>query len=179
MFSVFMYAFNALMPILILIFLGFFLRKTNFLTDSFLDVGNRLMFRIALPSMLFVNVYNGIDSFDDIKWSSVVFSVIMVHIIFVLGLVVAILFVKDKKKKGVILQCSFRSNCAIIGLVLAEGLGGPEAVAVVGLLAGFAVIMFNVLAVVSLTVFLDSEKTHSCIPFFLQNPYLILFIILK
>ena len=159
MISVFMYAFNALMPILILIFLGFFLKKINFLTDSFLDVGNRLMFRIALPAMLFVNVYNGIDSFTDIRWSSAIFAVIMVSIVFILGLVVAILFVKDKKKKGVVLQCSFRSNCAIIGLVLADGLGGPEAVAVMGLLTGFAVIMFNVLAVVSLTVFTDDEKT--------------------
>ena len=157
MFSVFMYAFNALAPILILILLGFQLKKREFLTDGFLEVGNKLMFRISLPAMLFVSVYSGVESLSDIKWSIVIFALVMIAVIFVLGLVAALLFIPDRKQKGVVLQCSFRSNFAIIGLVLADGLGGSSAVAVVGILSAFSVTLFNVLAVISLTVFSDNK----------------------
>ena len=160
MLSVFMYAFNALMPILLLIFLGFWLKKCGFFTDSFLDIGNKLMFRICLPAMLFVNIYEGFESFADIKWSIVTFAVPAVLVLFIIGIVVSSLFITDKKQKGVVVQCSFRSNYAIIGTVLADGLGGAAAVAVVGILSAFVVVLFNVLAVLSLTVFSDGEKVN-------------------
>ena len=41
-------------------------------------------------------------------------------------LVAVRLLIKEDRQKGVVLQCIFRSNFAIIGLPLAEALGGVK-----------------------------------------------------
>ncbi len=152
MLSVFGYAFNAVAPIILVMILGFLLKKTGFLTDEFLSVGNKLMFRICLPAMLFLNIYD-IKSISDINWSLVLFSFIAILVLFFIGFLCVLAFVPDRRQKGVVLQCSFRSNFAIIGIPLAMGLGGESAVSVVGVLMLFAIAVFNVLAVLSLAVF--------------------------
>ncbi len=156
--SVFLFAFNAVMPIIILILIGFVLKRAGFLTDEFLRVGNKLMFKLCLPALLFSNIYEGVGSFADIKWSTVVFCMPVILLLFFVGVLTAIFLVKDKSRRGVIVQCSFRSNFAIIGTALASGLGGNAAVAVVGILSAFTISFFNVLAVISLTVFNKNKK---------------------
>ena len=46
---------------------------------------------------------------------------------FFLGLLLVKLTIPEERQKGVVLQCVFRSNFAIIGIPLAESLGGAEA----------------------------------------------------
>ena len=58
MFDVFKYAFNAVAPILLLVLLGFLLKKLNFAGDDFFKKANSLVFRVFLPILLFTNVYN-------------------------------------------------------------------------------------------------------------------------
>jgi len=152
MFDIFMYAINAVMPIIMLIVLGYLLRRSGFLDENFVKRGNKLVFRVGLPALLFYTVYN-VSDLGSFNWSTVWFSIGAVLLIFVLGLIVVRLFVEDKKRKGVVLQCIFRSNYAIIGIPLAEALGGPEGVALVAVLSAFVVPLFNVLAVVALSLF--------------------------
>ncbi|MBQ6892878.1 MAG: AEC family transporter, partial [Clostridia bacterium] len=54
---------------------------------------------------------------------------------------------------GVLLQASFRSNYALIGLPLADSLFGEAGVAVTTLLSAVFIPMLNILAVISLSVF--------------------------
>lgn len=56
-------AVNAIMPIILLILAGYFLRRIGFLGEAFLSNGNKLTFRVLLPLTMFINVYN-IDSFS-------------------------------------------------------------------------------------------------------------------
>ena len=73
LFQIFMTALNAVVPIILLIALGYLLRQKGFLTDGFLQVGNKLVFKLMLPCMLFVNVYS-IPSLADIRWDITVYS---------------------------------------------------------------------------------------------------------
>lgn len=148
-------AVNAIMPVILLIFLGYFLKRIGFLSKDFLKNGNKLVFHVCLPCMLFVNVY-GIDSFASINWGIVIYCVGMLLVIFGLGYVSALAVTKVPERRGVIWQCAFRSNFAIIGLSLAEALGGEEAVAVAAIVSSFTVPLFNVLAVISLSMFVDN-----------------------
>lgn len=68
----------------------------------------------------------------------------------------AILTTKDNKRRGVILQCTFRSNFAIIGLALVERLGGDTGIA--GIVSAFSIPVFNILAVVALSIFVGKEE---------------------
>jgi len=149
-------AVNALFPIILLILLGYVLKRIGFLTKEFLKVGNKLVFNACLPCMLFINIYDKMNSFADIPWSIALYCVAVVLVIFCLGLVTALLTTKKKNRRGVLLQCTFRSNFAIIGLTLVQNLNGDVAVA--GIVAAFTIPMFNILAVIALTVFSEKEE---------------------
>ena len=154
--NILMTAVNAVLPIILLILLGYFLKKKKFLSDSFVLTGNKLVFNILLPCMLFINVYD-IESFSAIQWDMVAYAVMMVLIIFGLGFVTAILSTDNEKRKGVIWQCTFRSNFAIIGLSLAEALGGNEAMGMAAVISAFTIPIFNILGVIVLSFFVDKS----------------------
>ena len=143
---------NAVLPIVLLILLGYWLRQIGFLSAEFVKTGNKLVFNVCLPCMLFINVYD-IEGFGSISWDIVIYSMVMVFGIFLLGMLIAVLTTKQAKRRGAISQAVFRSNMAIIGLSLASALGGNEAVAVAAIVSAFTVPLFNVLAVFVLTYF--------------------------
>lgn len=154
--EILLFAFNAVLPILTLIGVGYLLKRVGFLTEEFLRVGNKFVFRIALPALLFYTIYS-ISSFTIINWSVIIYSVIAILILFIFGLIIANLFIPDKKQKGVIIQAVFRSNFAIIGIPLAQALGGVEAVAIVALVSAIAVPLMNILAVIALSLYIKED----------------------
>lgn len=150
-------AVNAVTPILILILVGYFLKRRGFLTDGFLKVANKLVFNLCLPCTLFLNVYN-ISGIAALRWDVILYALAMVLLIFILGLATAVVATKEPARKGVILQCTFRSNLAIIGISLAGAIGGEEAQSVTAIITAFSVPFFNVLAVVALSIFCGEQK---------------------
>ncbi len=152
MLSVLSFAANAVLPIVLLILLGFILRQCGFLCEKFFADAIRLMFKVALPTMLFYNIYN-INSISDIHFSTVFFAVGAVTVLFLLGLLFAVLFIKDRRQKGVVMQATFRSNSAIIGYQLANALGGAAGLQCISLLSAFTIAQFNIFAVLALSIF--------------------------
>lgn len=148
---------NAVLPIVLLILLGYLLKRFKFLNESFVKIGNKFVFKVCLPCMLFINIYDKMDSFASIRWDVVIYSTVMICVIFALGLLTAVLCTKQNKRRGVILQCTFRSNFAIIGLTLVERLGGDVGIA--SIISAFSIPVFNILAVVALSIFVGKEDT--------------------
>ena len=148
-------AVNAVAPVILMILLGYYLKNKGFLSKDFLKVGNKLVFNICLPAMLFVNVYD-IAGFSAINWDIVIFCIIVLLLIFGLGMFSAVAATRVPERRGVIWQCTFRSNFAIIGLSLASALGGDGAVAVAAIVSSFSVPLFNILAVIALSVFVEN-----------------------
>lgn len=165
MFNIFMTSVNAIVPIVLLIVLGYVLKRIKFLTGEFLKVGNKLVFNVCLPCMLFVNIYS-IEDLSAINWGLVIYSVVAVFVIFAIGLVVSILTTKDNRRRGVILQCCYRSNFAIIGISLASALAGSAVGAeevvngVVAIIQAFTIPIFNILAVISLSIFVNKPQAQ-------------------
>lgn len=156
--AILMTAINAVVPIILMILLGYVLRQRNFLSESFLQVGNKLVFKLGLPCMLFVNIYS-IESFADIQWDITLYALGAIVLIFLLSLVASVLTTPVPERRGVILQCCFRSNFVIIGLPLAGSLGGPQGEAVAAVLSAVSIPLFNVLAVISLSVFVNRKES--------------------
>lgn len=155
----FIFAANSVLPIVILIALGYVLKRAGLLTKGFLDVGNKLTFRVLLPVMLFCNVYS-IDRITDINLVFVLYGIIGVFVIFLLAIAACCAFTKDSAKRGTLIQAVFRSNYAIIGIPLAASLFGDKGAAAAGVMSAFCVPMFNILAVITLTVFNGSSEKH-------------------
>lgn len=149
-------AVNAVVPILLLILLGYILRRKAFLNDDFLAVGKKLVFQVCLPIMLFVNVYNTQD-LSSVPWDVVLYVVAILLVFFVISLLIAVSTTAVPERRGVVMQCFYRSNFAIIGLPLASALGGGEAMSMAAILSAFSIPIFNTFAVISLTIFLKNE----------------------
>ena len=176
MLQIFATAVNAILPIVLMILLGYFLRRAGFFTESFAKTGNKLVFYLFLPCSLFMSVYR-IESFAAIRWDIIGYAMSIVIVLFVLGLCCAVLSTKVPQRRGVILQCAFRSNIAIIGISLAAALGDSNAEALASILAAFTVPVYNVLAVIALSVFTESpsgkKSPGDILKNILRNPLII------
>lgn len=166
-------AVNAVLPIILLIALGYILKRRGFLKADFLKTGNQLVFKVCLPAMLFINVYD-IESFAAIRWDIVAYCVAAVMVIFTLGLATCLATTKVPQRRGVILQCTFRSNFAIIGLSLAAALGGEGAMAIAAIVSAFTIPVFNILAVIALSVFVGGKRSvRSILGNIVKNPLIL------
>jgi predicted permease len=151
-----LFAINALFPIILLIGLGYYIKKINLISKDIFGSLNKLCFRVLLPISLFVSIYNssGIEAFNFVLLLFIALSLI---VLFFIGWVIVKIFVKDDRQKGVILQGIFRSNYAIIGIPLATAIGGEEATKVAALVALVSIPIFNILGTIALTIFIKSE----------------------
>ena len=151
-------AVNAVLPIVLLILLGYILRQKGFLNANFSKVGNSLVFYVCLPAMLFINVYS-IEGLSAIRWDIVAYCVAITGVMFAIGFWIATAATDVPTRRGVILQCTFRSNFAIIGLPLAATLGGEGAAAIAAIISAFTIPLFSMLSVIALSVFLETSDS--------------------
>lgn len=152
-----LFALNATLPIVFTVAIGYALRRIGLMTAEFAKMANKLVFRIFLPVMLFMNVYS-IESFSGVDFDYVIFSVAAVGLTSVVGIPVVMLVTQRGERRGALLQAFFRSNNALIGIPLAEALFGSEGVVVASVLTAFIIPMFNALGVVSLCIFKTGEE---------------------
>ena len=155
------FAVGAVAPIILMVAIGYFLKKIGFMDGDFAKKANKLVFRIFLPSMLFLNVYK-IDNIGEMDFGYVLYVLFVLVVVFLLALPAVILAAKKRESRGALLQAVFRSNYALIGIPLTQSLFGDEGVAVATILSAFTIPMLNILAVISLSVFRgDGEKPNA------------------
>ena len=142
--------------IVALILFGYLLKKKGFFSESFIKTGSAFVFKVCLPCMLFINVYE-IPGMDAIAWDLVIYCVVSVLVLFLLGLVLAMVTTNDLTRRGVIWQVTFRSNFAIIGIPLAASLGGSAAVSVAAVAMAFVIPFYNIFSVIALSVSLAGK----------------------
>ena len=150
MFEVFSFSFNAVAPILLLAVAGYIIKLTKLFDDSFFKKCNTMVFKVFLPILLFKNVYD-IKSISEINVTALLYCVAVILILCLIGYICAKFSAQTREQKGVINQCTFRSNYAIIGIPLAESLGSAQALAFAGVLSAVSIPLFNVLAVIILS----------------------------
>lgn len=154
------FALNAVAPIIIMVAIGYFLKKIGLMNSEFSKMANRLVFRVFLPTMLFYNVYK-IEDVGNLDLGYIVYALAALLVIFAISIPAVLIFTDKKSCRGVLIQGAFRSNYALIGIPLSGALFGTEGEKVASLLSAVAIPAFNVLAVISLSVFKDSKTKTS------------------
>ena len=155
---------NAVFPIISLICVGYVLKRIRLLPQDFFKMLNKLSFGCLLPCLLFCNVYNVGDIGEIARCAPVVlFAILSILAFYAVGFVVAVASTKDDTQKGVLLQASYRSNYAIIGISLAMSLCGEDKtpVKIASILSSITIPLFNVLATIALSVFVGDKKGGS------------------
>lgn len=147
---------NVVLPLFLLMAVGFVLSKTGVFDTKTLKQMNKSIFTVFLPSLIFYNVYTSEIS-DIFDMELVVFSVVSILLVFVLLLIVIPLIEKDNGKRGVMIQGIFRSNFVIFGIPLSVLLFGDSIVGSAAVLIAVVVPVFNFLAVISLEIFRNGK----------------------
>lgn len=155
MFEILLFTLNSIVPIIFLMLLGYFLKRIGFFTPEFLKIGNKTVFFVSLPVLLFKNIAD-IKDLSQIRMDVIIYVLAVVAFFFVVGFLSS-LMIKEPKQKGVIHQCIFRSNFALIGVPLSELMGGDNGVLMAAVISLFSIPLFNVLAVIVLSVYKDGK----------------------
>lgn len=142
------YSLNGTVPIFAMMVLGYCLKRRKMITEEFVTSANRYVFRIALPVMLFKDLWEA-DIRSDFDWKFVVFCFAASVICFGLIWIGADLFLKDKTMVGAFVQGSFRSSAAVLGLAFINNIYGDVGLAPLMIIG--AVPFYNVASVVVLT----------------------------
>lgn len=145
----FLYSLNATLPIFAVMVLGWILKRVGFLTEGFTKVADRLVFQVALPCMLFLDIAQ-MDTAQLLDGRFIVYgaAVTLISIFAIWGL--AKVFLKDKTLVGSFVQGSYRSSAAVLGVALIANVYGDAGYAPLMILA--SVPLYNIFAVLILTL---------------------------
>lgn len=154
------FAINAVSPIIAVVAIGYLIKKAGLMSADFAKAANKLVFRLLLPSMLFLNVYK-IQNIGDMDLGYIVYVIAALVAIFIISIPIVMAVTPKGERRGVLVQATFRSNYALIGIPLAQSLFGESGAAVATLLSAVFVPALNILAVISLSVFRKGAEAPS------------------
>jgi predicted permease len=141
---------NVVLPVFLIIALGFGIRRIEFVDKFFLDKIGHLAYYVALPSLLIWKI--GTSSFDLNFNPRLILTCYLTIIICGLSAYgVARLLRLPPREVGSFTQGSFWGNMTYIGLPILLAAYGEEGLQRGGVLIGFMIPMINALAVLALT----------------------------
>lgn len=152
-----LFSLNIILPLVLLVMIGYTLRKTSLLSPEFYPSAEKLVFKIALPCSLFTSIYNA-DPSGAFNPKLIVFCTVGIAVTFLVPCFIVPVFLKDNQKRGAFIQGVYRSNFAILGLPIAERLFGATGTVVATSLMPFSIPLFNIFAVIILSIFAPSDK---------------------
>ncbi|MDD3127140.1 MAG: AEC family transporter [Candidatus Izemoplasmatales bacterium] len=151
-----LFAVNAVAPLILLILVGYILRRIKIIDESFLKSLNKIVFNFFMPVLLFANLYD-LESLDNINWGFILYAYVGTVAMFFIGILVAKLFIPEKQYKGTVIQSVFRANNMVLGLPLATALFGAEGAALASLLV-LTTPLLNVFSILTFTIY-DHKKS--------------------
>ena len=150
--SSFIIAANAVVPFMIYILFGMIIRKAGLADGPFLTKLNKLLFKAFFPLLMFRNI-TGIESGMNFSPGMVVFAV--AGLLLLIGLLILAIprIESEDARRGVMIQAIFRGNYALFSIPLTTSLFGAEGTALSSLMMLVSIPMYNVMAVVVLSLF--------------------------
>lgn len=145
----FLFSLNSTIPIFFVIFLGWFLRQKGMLNDGFLSAGNKFVFSVSLPALLFRDI-SGADIRNVFDLRYVLYCMIVTSLMFWGIWLFTEIFMKDKTMIGAFVQASFRGSAAILGIAFIENIYGHSTVGPLMIVA--SVPLYNIYSVLVLTM---------------------------
>ena len=145
-------SFTVVFPLFAQLVLGYFLRRIGLFDDHTLQKCNKLIFKVFLPCLLFLNIYTS-DISQVFNGKLIVCAALTVLVTFGALMVVVPIFEKDNKKRGVMVQGIYRSNFVLFGVPVTISLFGDGNIGTASIMMAVVVPLFNILSVVALETF--------------------------
>ena len=145
------------MPIVLLMIFGYICRKVDLLDDHTTSNLNKFTFKAALPALLFKDLSTA--DFRAVWDGEMVGFCVIVTILSVAIAVVYSLFHKDKAERGEIIQASYRSSAAVLGIAFVNNIYGESLMAALMIVG--TVPIYNIIAVAVLAATSPDKKGES------------------
>ena len=145
----FLFSLNVVVPVFVVMLLGYILKKREIISSGFLASGNKIVYSIGLPVLLFRGVYTvDIGEFIDARF--ITFTVVTSIAAFFIIWGVAAIFLKEKAVLASFAQGAYRGSFALLGTPLIINIGGDAGMARAALIMVFVVPFFNVFSILAL-----------------------------
>jgi malonate transporter and related proteins len=164
---------NIVLPIFILIFLGYLLRKKDIVKDSWVHALNGYVYFVALPAVVFV-------SFWEINWQAPamwqkLFLGLILLLVFALALAIILkLFSLSKKTFVAVFMSLLVGNTVYLGFPLANSAFGKENFGLVTVTASVFLVFGIILSILTAElVLIKAKRTEVYLKHFLLNPLML------
>lgn len=137
----------SIFPVFALIALGVFLRWRGFTDRAFLKKGDRLVYYVFFPALLFWKV-GGTPATDSVPWSLWGAGLSTIMILWVISLTIIVAFRMKPFRAGAFSQATYRFN-TYVAIAVVFNAQGNLGVARLGELLSLAIPLANILAVVT------------------------------
>jgi len=142
---------NTVSPIFLIVVVGWTLRKIGVIQENFIKQSIKFVFNVTLPILIFLKL--AVADFSTIFDSGIIVLVYgCMFIVFILGWLLAKIFIKKGNGRGVFIQGGFWPNNVIIGLALIMNVFGEDAVSKMVMILVFLIPLDYMLSVVALTI---------------------------
>lgn len=167
---------NTIIPIFVVILLGGYLRHKEYLPSLMIKPLNQLVYYLAIPAMIFRELAEApFGTFFNTQLLAGTLAPVI--IVFFIALGTAGLWSLPPSLRGSFLQSSIHGNLGYIGLAVAYYFLGKDGLSRAGILAGFLMLLQNLLAVLGLQMFNRGVNGEHGLLFFLKkimgNPVII------
>jgi len=169
------FTFNTVSPVFLIIFLGYVLKSKGLINSNFISISSKIVFSVTLPCLVFIKL-----STTDFRLAFNATQVIFIYcaVFFFYGLTwfVSSFLTEDGRDQASFIQGSYRSNFAIVGFALVANTFGNHALSQAALILAVVMPLFNVLAIIALTVPVKKEEKLSLKKILLEiftNPLII------
>lgn len=152
MFSNFIVAVSAVVPMFCLMAIGAFVKFQRWLTDEELNHMNRMVFRVFFFCLMFYSIYTT-ELATSIRPKLMLFGACGVLIIFTLLMIFIPRLEPENRRRGVIVQAIFRSNFVLFGIPIVANIFGDANIAVTSVMIAVIIPIYNILAVFALETF--------------------------
>lgn len=147
--SLFFDILHIVLPVFLVIALGYLLKRVKLIDDAFLFQTNRLVYYICLPLLLFYKI-GGANFSANFNAPLVYGSVLAIVLGFCISYGYALLRRYPPAALGAFSQGAFRGNLAYVGLAIVLNAYGNEGLTRAGILMGFLVPVLNFFAILAL-----------------------------
>lgn len=142
---------NTVAPVFFMVALGYLLKRLKIINENFVQVTSKFVFSVSLPAFIFIEI-SELDLSKALELEQIAFIYAGTLLMFIISWFVSIPFIKNPRDRSAFIQGAFRGNYAIVGLALISSLFGKVGLGKATILLAFILPLYNVLAVIALTV---------------------------
>ncbi len=157
------FSLKCVLPLFVLISVGYLLRRRGLISGDFVSVGSNIVFKLALPVQLFLQMAGSALS-TSFNPSLILFALVSNFLLVAILWVTVPRLVPGRASQGAVIQGLFRGNFALLGVPLAINIFGQEGAAPASMLLAIVIPFYNVMAVVVLTIFSEDNESEKKIP---------------